>query len=168
MVVAQKSKTVMNLGRISAMKGLVATIFAFIAMVSASAWASDKGSADEAVSLVKKAVEAMKAEGADKVYSAVNAKDPRFVNKDLYVFAYDLNANCLAHGTNAKMVGKNTIDTQDTDGKYYIKERMDLGKKGAPFWQDYKFPNPVTKMIEPKAAYCERAGDALVCSGIYK
>lgn len=150
------------------MKGMIVAVTAFAALISAPALASDKGTADEAIALVRKGVADVKAEGPDKVYAAINAKDPKYVNKDLYLFAYDLNGNCLAHGTNAKMVGRNTLDTQDTDGKFYIKERMELGKKGAPFWHDYKFPNPITKMIEAKAGYCERAGEQLLCTGIYK
>jgi signal transduction histidine kinase len=150
------------------MKRIVVAALGMFAIMSSPALAADKGSADEAVALVKKAISAIKAEGKDKVYAAITAKEARFVDRDLYVFAYDLNANCLAHGSNPKMVGRNTIDTQDTDGKYYIKERMDLAKKGAPFWQDYKFPNPVTKMIEPKSAYCEPNEGNLICVGIYK
>lgn len=150
------------------MKRIVLATIGMLALMSAPALAGDKGSADEAVALVKKTIAAMKAEGKDKVYAAINAKDPKFNDRDLYVFAYDLDANCLAHGSNPKMVGRNTIDTQDTDGKYYIKERMELGKKGQAFWQDYKFPNPVTKMIEPKSAYCEPAESNLICVGIYK
>lgn len=147
---------------------LVAMIGALLTVSSPSFAAGDKGSADEAVALVKKVIAAMKAEGKDKVYAAITAKDPRFVDRDLYAFAYDEAANCLAHGSNPKLVGRNTIDTQDTDGKYYIKERMELFKKGKPFWQDYKFPNPTTKMIEPKSAYCEPAENNLICVGIYK
>lgn len=150
-------------------KRILLAMFALVAMVASPAFAAgDKGTADEAVALVKKAATAIKAEGAEKVYAAITAKDPRFIDRDLYVFAYDLDANCLAHGANPKMVGRNTIDTQDTDGKFYIKERMDLAKVKPSFWQDYKFPNPITKMIEPKSAYCERLNDNILCVGIYK
>ena len=36
------------------------------------------------------------------------------------------------------------------------------------FWHDFKFVNPVTKKMEPKSMYCERADDLVVCGGIYK
>ncbi|HLO76025.1 MAG TPA: cache domain-containing protein [Magnetospirillum sp.] len=150
------------------MKRIAVATIALFAIAATPALAADKGTADEAVALVKKGIAAIKAEGKDKIYAAITAKDPRFIDRDLYLFAYDLEANCLSHGSNAKMVGRNTIDTQDTDGKYYIKERMELAKAKGTFWQDYKFPNPVTKMIENKSAYCERVDDNLLCSGIYK
>ena len=55
-----------------------------------------------------------------------------------------------------------------TDGKEYYKERIELMKKQASAWQEYKFMNPVSKEIEPKAMYLERAGDLIVGCGIYK
>jgi hypothetical protein len=60
------------------------------------------------------------------------------------------------------------IDAQDVDGKFFVKERVDLAKTNATFWQDYKFVNPVSKKIEPKQMYCERLGDTAVCGGVYK
>ena len=45
----------------------------------------------------------------------------------------------MAHGANAKLVGKDMIDAQDVDGKPFVKERVELARKQANFWQDYKF-----------------------------
>jgi cytochrome c len=41
-------------------------------------------------------------------------------------------------------------------------------KKNGKGWQDYKFVNPVTKQIEPKAMYFEQYEDVVVNCGIYK
>jgi len=54
------------------------------------------------------------------------------------------------------------------DGKLFVKERVELARTKGTFWQDYKFTNPVTKKIEPKAMYCEKLDDAVVCGGVYK
>ena len=35
-------------------------------------------------------------------------------------------------------------------------------------WQEYKFMNPVTKQIEPKAMFLQRYEDVMVGCGIYK
>ena len=48
-------------------------------------------------------------------------------------------------------------DAQDVDGKLYVKERVELAAKQPSFWQDYKFVNPVSKKVEPKEMYCEKA-----------
>ena len=57
---------------------------------------------------------------------------------------------------------------KDIDGKPFVKERVDMAKTNATFWQDYKFTNPETKKIEPKSLYCEKLDDTVVCGGIYK
>ena len=132
------------------------------------AMAAENGTADEAIAMAKKAVAAIKAEGAAKTYEAISAKDPRFVDRDLYVIVYDMDGKCLAHGANAKLVGKDLIGNMDTDGKYYVKERVELAKTNATFWQDYKFTNPTTKKIQPKSTYCEKVDATVACVGIYK
>jgi cytochrome c len=91
-----------------------------------------------------------------------------FVDRDLYITVYDLTGKCVAHGANAKLIGKDLSDSQDVDGKYFVKERVELAKAKQSFWQEYKFTNPVTKKIEPKEMYCERLDDVAVCGGIYK
>jgi hypothetical protein len=49
-----------------------------------------------------------------------------------------------------------------------VRERTELARKQASFWQDYKFVNPVTKKVEPKQMYCEKLDNTAVCAGIYK
>jgi cytochrome c len=74
----------------------------------------------------------------------------------------------LAHGGNEKLVGQDLIDQTDVDGKPFVKERVELAKKGAPFWQEYKFADPLTKKVEPKEMYCEKLDETAVCGGVYK
>jgi signal transduction histidine kinase len=147
-----------------------AAAFAVTAAIAAvPALAADvKGTAPEATAMVGKAVALIKAQGAETAFAAFTAKDPRFVDRDLYVVAYSHDGRCLAHGSNPKLVGKDLIENQDTDGKFYIKERVDLAQSKTSFWQDYKFSNPVTKKVEPKTTYCEVVPEAIVCVGIYK
>ncbi len=57
----------------------------------------------------------------------------------------------LAHGANSKMIGKDLIDLKDSDGKAFVRERLEMAKTKGKGWQDFKFTNPVTKRIEPKA-----------------
>jgi signal transduction histidine kinase len=91
-----------------------------------------------------------------------------FVDRDLYIFAYDLSGKCVAHGANQKMIGIDLIGMKDPDGKEYVKERVEIAKMKGKGWQDYKFPNPVTKKIESKSAYIEKADDVIIGCGAYK
>ena len=65
-------------------------------------------------------------------------------------------------------LGKVVIDLKDIDGKEFVRERVELGKSKASFWQEYKFTDPMSKKIEPKQRYCERLDETVVCGGVYK
>ena len=121
----------------------------------------------EAEAMVVKTVADLKANRA-KTLEEITAKNPRYVDRDLYAVVYDMGGKVLAHGANNKMVGKDLIDLKDPDGKEFVKERVGLAKSQGKFWQDYKFTDPVTRKLLPKEAYCEKVEDAIVCAGVYK
>ena len=137
------------------------------ALAAGTAWAGN-ATAKEAEAMVKNGVGFIKANGTEKGYAAITGQNPQFKDRDLYLVVYRIDGTPLAHGANAKMVGRNLIELKDIDGKAFVRERVELAKKNAAFWQDYKFTNPVTRKVEPKAAYCERLDDTVVCGGIYK
>ena len=123
---------------------------------------------EQATAMVKKGVAFIKANGTDKGYAEISSKTSQFKFEDLYLVVYGLDGTVHAHGANEKMIGRNLIELKDVDGKAFVKERVELGKTKVSFWQDYKFTNPETKKIEPKAMYCEKLDDAVVCGGVYK
>ncbi len=142
--------------------------FSFLALAAGGAGAADKAAQDQAVALVKKAAAYLQANGKDKAFAEFSNPKGQFVERDLYVFVNDFEGNTLAHGGNAKLVGKNVMELKDADGKLFIKEMTELAKTKGKGWIDYKWPNPVTKAIEAKTTYVERAGDVLIGCGIYK
>jgi signal transduction histidine kinase len=150
---------------------IIASLFAALAVFALSgapAPAADKGTKPEAIALVKKAVDTIKANGPEKAYAQFGKADGGFRDRDLYVLVYDMTGTCLAHGINPKLVGKNNLEAQDADGVYYVKDRLAMAKTKDSFWQDYKYTDPVTKKIEPKSTYCEKLNQTVVCVGIYK
>ncbi|HJV82890.1 cache domain-containing protein [Noviherbaspirillum sp.] len=140
-------------------------------VISAGAWAAgDRGSEAEAQAMVKRAVALIKSAGPEKAYkSFTDHPDGAFKDRDLYVFVYDFEGNCLAQGANPKMVGKNLIGMKDVDGNALIKGMIDMVKSKGPGWYGpYKFNNPNTNVYEPKKSYCEQgAGNTIVCVGIH-
>lgn len=130
--------------------------------------AADKGTPAEAEAMVKKAVAFMKANGKDKALAEFSNPKGKFIDRDLYIFAYDLNGMCVGHGANQKMIGKDLIEMTDPDGKAYVKERVEIAKTKGKGWQDYKFTNPLSKQIELKTAYLEKADDIIIGCGAYK
>jgi len=132
--------------------------------------AEDHGTAAQAQAMVQKAIAAIKKEGREKAFAQIDDRKGPFVDRDLYVVVYDMKGKVLAHGSNAKMIGKDMIDLRDNDGKYFVKERVEMMSKGpeAKGWQDYKFMNPVSRQIEPKSMFLQRFEDLIIGCGIYK
>ncbi len=81
---------------------------------------------------------------------------------------YGLDGKVFAHGQNARMVGKDMIDLKDPDGKPFVRERVALARAKGTFWQDYKFTDPVSKKVLPKAMFCQKQDESVVCTGVYK
>ena len=141
------------------------TLTTYTTTISAQESRATRGDAEK---MVKKGVDFLKKNGKDKAAAEMTAPSKTFVDRDLYLVIYDMHGVPLAHGQNAKQVGKSLIDLQDPDGKLFVKERVDFAKSKGTFWQDYKFTDPLTKKVLPKQMYCERTDDVIVCGGVYK
>lgn len=154
------------------MKKLFTGMLAGLMMLAAlGAGAAEKGTADEAVAMVKKASEFLKKNGKEKALAEFNNPKGQFVQKDLYIFAFGANGDGveLANGANIKLVGKNVLQMKDADGKFLIKDILALGmSKEGKGWVDYKWPNPSTGTVDGKRTYVERVDDVVIGCGIYK
>ncbi|HEX2545156.1 MAG TPA: cache domain-containing protein [Ramlibacter sp.] len=130
--------------------------------------AAERATAPEAEAMVKKAITQIKV-NRDKIITEVSTPKGPFHDRDLYLVVFKMDGTVLAHGFNQKMIGKNLMDMRDIDGREWVRERMDALKTRSSLWQDAKLVDPVTRKIEVKAVYCEKApGDLLVCGGVYK
>jgi cytochrome c len=131
--------------------------------------ASETGTKDEAVAMVKRVQMMFSKDGADATFKAVSDKSvAEFHDRDLYPFIYDMKGNCVAHGARPALIGKNLIDLKDQDGKYLIRELIEIASGPGSGWVDYKWPNPVNNKIEDKSSYVEKMGDYFVGVGVYK
>lgn len=131
-------------------------------------FAAEGGTADEASAMVKRGVAYAKSNGKEKLLAEVLNTKGKFVDRDLYLSVWDLKATVLAHGANAKMVGKNITELKDADGKFFMKEIVSKAEGVGSGWVDYKWVNPVTKEIQSKSAYFEKVDDMIVSAGYYK
>ena len=140
-----------------------------LAMFSFQALAADaeRGTTQEAESLVHKAIAFYKKNGKEKSMAEFSKSPGPFVDRDLYVTIYTLQGDCLSH-INSKMVGKNMMDLRDPTGKYHIKERMEQAAVKDNGWQDFQFFNPQTKKVEPKRMYWEKYDNLVFAAGAYK
>lgn len=147
--------------------------FAFIfftAVLNTAALAGDRATAEEAVALVKKAVVYIKANGKKKAFEEFSDPKGQFVDRNLYIFAYDLKGVNLAigNGNAKKMVGKDLSEMKDADGVFLIKKLIEVSNTKGKGWVDYKWPNPTNNTVEAKSSYVEKVDDFFVGAGIYK
>jgi cytochrome c len=156
---------------ITILKFACSTVCFLITLSSSDALAAnERGSEAEAQDMVKKAVALVKSAGPEKAYKIFTEHpEGAFKDRDLYVFVYDFEGNCLAQGANAKLIGKNLIGMKDVDGNAFIKGMVDMVKGSSKGWYGpYKFTNPATQGYDLKKSYCERgAADTMVCVGTY-
>ncbi|MFH1033639.1 MAG: cache domain-containing protein [Pseudomonadota bacterium] len=127
-----------------------------------------QASLDEAKDMVEKAAVYFQANGKDKTLQELNNATGQFVKGSLYVFAYDATGTVIAHPVNKKLVGTNTVEVPDVDGKFWRKEALEkVGKDGTAV-VDYKFKNPTTNKVEHKTTYFKKVGDIILGCGTYK
>lgn len=136
--------------------------------VASAVHAAPVATADDAVALVKEAARYLKDNGKEKAFAEFSKQDGHFVNGELYVVATGLDGMVLAHGANARMIGKNIRDIKDADGKLFVQEQIKVVTAKGSGWVNFRWSNPVTKVIEPKTVYVERVDDLLLGSGVYK
>ena len=113
--------------------------------------------AKKAKNLVESALSYYKKYGKEKTFAEINNTKGKFVDEEYYIFVLDMDGVCLARGDgNAKRIGKNLIEEQDPNGKFYIKEMIKILKTTGWGWVDYKRTNPTVKKIENKSSYVKK------------
>jgi cytochrome c len=130
---------------------------------------ANAGTAAEAQALAERAVAHIHDVGRQQAFADFSRPDGGFVDGELYVFCQDASGVVVAHGGNPKLVGRNMADVRGPDGRLANVEINHLGLTQGSGWLEFRWPNPVTKRIELKAAYVLKVDDHTVCgSGYYK
>jgi cytochrome c len=151
---------------------LITFLVAALTLV-APATAAEFGTKQEAVDMVKRVQAQFKKDGAEATFKDVSDKSTKaYHDRDLYPFIYYVNGPHkgvnVAHGARPALIGKNLVDLKDQDGKYLIREMLEIANGPGSGWVDYKWPNPITNKIEDKSSYIEKMGDYFVGVGIYR
>jgi cytochrome c len=154
------------------MKMLTKLIVGVVAAVgiSTSVWAQDRANKDEAKAMAEQAAAYVAKVGPEQAFKEFSDKsNAKWKNKDLYVFAYNMKGDCVAHGANESLIGKNLIDLKDTNGKPIIQEMMTAVKPGSGT-VDYAWAHPQTKNVEAKTSFVVKTAnyDGFVGVGAYR
>lgn len=115
---------------------------------------------DTIVDLVRQAVavfDQKKKEGkpVEDAFSDMAYRMGKFVEGEIYIFAYDFDGLTYAHGDEPNLVGTNQINLQDENGKFIHKEMIKrLKESPGGVWVDYLYHRA------PKRSYVEKVQDA--------
>lgn len=80
-------------------------------------------------SLVNKAIAHLKEYGAEKAFTDFSNQSGEFVQGGLSIFSFNLEGKLLASGEYPGFVGQNLIKRTDSEGKFFVKEIIDIAKK---------------------------------------
>ncbi len=121
----------------------------------------------DAQALVEQAAQFAAKSGKDQLIAEVNKKDGSFNKGELYVFVYDLKGTLIADPVNPSLVGQNNLAKPDAEGKLFRKEFVDVATQQGSGWVEYKYNNPVSGKVEPKASFVKKQGDIIIIAGVY-
>jgi cytochrome c len=158
-----------HVGKERLMRSIPLLLLAALFVTSPADAASEFGTKEEAVAMVHRVQDLFNKDGVDATFKAVDDKNNKeFHDRDLYPFILDFKGTWVAHGVRPALIGKNAFDLKDQDGKYMVREMIDITKDGGTGWVDYKWPNPLTNKIEDKSAYVAKLGEGYwVGVGVY-
>jgi cytochrome c len=148
------------------MKTLTLAPLLFALLLSPASYA--QSNPDEAIAIVDKGLAFIKKNGKEALIKEINAKNPDFVKGELYLYMRAIDGTVVAHPINPRLIGKNMTALPDADGKYFRKEIIEGAKTKGKGWVDYRYNNPVSKVIEKKSTYFVLSGDVILEAGIYK
>lgn len=148
------------------MKNIFALLTAGMLVLCMAGFAAAAASKTDAENNVKRGIVFVKANGKERALAEFSNPKGQFVKGELYIYAVNLKGVVIAHGTNARLIGRSMYDLKDAKGKLFIQEILKIPKSGG--WVEYYWPNPVSKKIEQKIAYAETAGDIILICGVYK
>ena len=142
---------------------------ALLAAPNPAGAASEFGTRDEAIAMVRRVQEMFKKLGPEGTFQAIKRKAPGTIDRDLYAYVVDQNGVVQANGAIPAMTtGTNLYNFRDQNGKYMMREQLEVCKGPLRGWVDFRFLSPLTQTIEDKSTYIERMGDFCVGVGIYR
>jgi lactate permease len=126
----------------------------YVVKVDDTLWIGSGTYKSEAVSMVEKALAYIEKQGKDRAIAEFNNPKGLFVDRGLYVFAYDFNGVNKALPTHPSLIGKNLIDMKDASGKEIIKAMIAVVKRGGG-WYNYERDG------KQKSSYVVKVDDTL-------
>jgi hypothetical protein len=141
--------------------------------LSATAFAQQNGTADEAKAMLAKTVAAIKADKA-KTIELINKSEGGFLDRDLYPFCFNIgDGKVVASGSTnpaaRKTIGLDSRTLKDATGKVFGQDLYDAAKEGQITEVNYMFPKPGPDSTPvAKISLVTKVGDLGCGVGYYK
>jgi signal transduction histidine kinase len=108
------------------------------------------------VDAVTNAVGEIETRGQDAFKLLRDPKGP-FIAKDAYIFVLDTNGIELVNPAFPNLEGTSLLEHKDTQGKYPIREIIDVAQSQGSGWVDYMWPKPGESVSTQKSTYVSKA-----------
>ncbi|HLO78432.1 MAG TPA: cache domain-containing protein [Magnetospirillum sp.] len=147
---------------------LIAALLAVVVSTGLAHAQAKKLTQDEVKALTVKAADFIAAKGIEEAEKAFT-QEGDFKFGEIYVNVIDLNGNWVIYPPKPENKGKTVLNFIDEDGKKLGEDILNTGKKGEG-WTEYRWKNPATNTIQPKATYVKKVPgkDYIAYIGIYK
>jgi len=122
---------------------------------------------DHAKNLVGEAVSFYRSAGKQMALAEFMNPRGQFIREDLYVFALDLDGTMLAHPLDHRLIWVNLMDFCDSDGKAFIREIVDVARRGLSGFTRYSWFDLRSQKKLPKMIYYQIIESVIVCAGFY-
>jgi len=107
------------------------------------------------VDAVKDAVDLLQKDGLSAI-PKIGSKESKFIFLDSYVYIKDMRGNEILNPKNPNLEGKNIYDLQDANGKYFVKEELEILQTQANCWMDYMWTKPGETEPSKKVVYVKK------------
>ncbi|MCK9307347.1 MAG: cache domain-containing protein [Methanoculleus sp.] len=130
--------------------------------------AGSPASPEELVAFVEIAYEYAHVHGQEAALSEFNNQTGRFIEGELYIFAYDSNGTTLALPFQPEVLGKSRWNITDTNGTAYIQDAVATAQSGGGFIR-YLYEDPADNFtVKQKLSYVMMVDQGwLIGAGIY-
>jgi hypothetical protein len=115
---------------------------------------------EEAKTLCQKAVALVEAEG-EGAFAKISDAKGEFLQGEMGVTVIDKKGIVRASYL-PKLIGVDTWEIVDPDGVKFGQDGIKLAESAGSGWLHFKNVNPVSRKIEPKVAWIQKAGDFVV------
>lgn len=125
-------------------------------------------SPEELVAFVEKAFEYAHINGQEAALREFNNKTGKFVDGELYIFAYDINGTTLALPFQPEIIGTSRWNLTDANGTLFIQDLISTAQSGGGFVQ-YLYEDPADNFtVKQKLSYVMMVNQSWILgAGIY-